>query len=56
MPIRICGFFRMAHNTGWGTRSHGFQGQTRRHPLVAVPYLLGCMLLVGVVTLSVSPQ
>ncbi len=53
MPIRICGFFRMAHNTSWGTRSHGFQGDTRRHPLVVVPYLLGCMLLAGAVTLSV---
>ena len=55
MPIRICGFFCMAHNAGWGTRSQGFQGQRRRHPLMVVPYLLGCMLLAGVVTLSVSP-
>jgi hyaluronan synthase len=53
MPIRICGFFRMAHNASWGTRSHGFQGETEGHPLVMVPYLLGCVLLVGAVTLSV---
>jgi hyaluronan synthase len=53
MPIRICGFFRMAHNTGWGTRSHGFQGETRPHPLVIVPYVLGGMMLAGAVTLSV---
>lgn len=53
MPIRVCGFFRMAHNTGWGTRSHGFQGQTRPHPLVIVPYVLGGMMLAGAVTLSV---
>jgi hyaluronan synthase len=53
MPIRICGFFRMAHNTGWGTRSHGFQGEHRRHPLAVVPYVLGFMMLAGAVTLSV---
>jgi hyaluronan synthase len=53
MPIRICGFFRMAHNTGWGTRSHGFQGENRRHPLVVVPYVLGFVMLAGAVTLSV---
>jgi hyaluronan synthase len=53
MPIRICGFFRMAHNTGWGTRSHGFQGETRGNPLVIVPYVLGGMMLAGAVTLSV---
>ena len=23
MPIRVVGFFRMAHNAGWGTRSEG---------------------------------
>jgi hyaluronan synthase len=53
MPIRICGFFRMAHNAGWGTRSHGFQGETRSHPLIIVPYVLGFMMLAGAVTLSV---
>jgi hyaluronan synthase len=53
MPIRICGFFRMAHNTGWGTRSHGFQGERRRHPMVVIPYVLGFMMLAGAVTLSV---
>jgi hyaluronan synthase len=53
MPIRICGFFRMAHNAGWGTRSHGFQGETRHHPLVVVPYVLGCIMMAGAVTLSV---
>ncbi len=53
MPIRICGFFAMAHNAGWGTRSHGFQGQTVRSPLIVVPYALGCIILAGSVTLSV---
>jgi hyaluronan synthase len=53
MPIRIFGFFRMAHNAGWGTRSHAFRGDARGSPLVVVPYVLGCTLLLGSVTLSV---
>lgn len=53
MPIRIFGFFRMAHNAGWGTRSHGYRGDARGSPLMVVPYVLGCTLLLGSVTLSV---
>jgi hyaluronan synthase len=26
MPIRLIGFFRMAHVSGWGTRAHGYAG------------------------------
>jgi hyaluronan synthase len=53
MPIRIAGFFRMAHNAGWGTRSHGYRGDARSSPLIVVPYLIGCTMLLGSVTLSV---
>jgi hyaluronan synthase len=53
MPIRIAGFFRMAHNAGWGTRSHGFRGELTSGPLVLVPYVLGATMLLGSVTLSV---
>jgi hyaluronan synthase len=27
MPVRVAGFFRMAHNAGWGTRANGFAGE-----------------------------
>ncbi len=53
MPIRIAGFFRMAHNAGWGTRSHGYRGDARSSPLIVAPYLIGCTMLLGSVTLSV---
>ena len=53
MPIRIAGFFRMAHNAGWGPRSHGFRGNATSGPLVLVPYVLGATMLLGSVTLSV---
>lgn len=53
MPIRVLGFFRMAHNAGWGTRSGGFAGERGHNSLVAVPYLLGvamlgCAVMIGV--------
>ncbi|MFI6821783.1 glycosyltransferase family 2 protein [Micromonospora sp. NPDC050187] len=53
MPVRVVGFFRMAHNAGWGTRAGGFQGEKRRNPLVLVPYLLGGAMLVASVLLGV---
>jgi hyaluronan synthase len=49
MPIRVLGFFRMAHNAGWGTRAGGFAGERHRNPLLVVPYVLGGIML----TLSV---
>lgn len=49
MPIRVLGFFRMAHNAGWGTRAGGFAGERQRNPYLVVPYLLGGLML----TLSV---
>jgi hyaluronan synthase len=53
MPIRLFGFFRCAHNAGWGTRSAAFRGERVHGPLVAVPYLLGALLLAGAVMMSV---
>ncbi|GAB7043143.1 MULTISPECIES: glycosyltransferase family 2 protein [Catenuloplanes] len=45
MPVRVLGFFRMAHNAGWGTRAGGFAGEKERNPLLIVPYLLGALML-----------
>ncbi|WP_155370962.1 glycosyltransferase family 2 protein [Catellatospora vulcania] len=55
MPIRVLGFFRMAHNSGWGTRAGGFSGERadRRNPLALLPYLLGAALLYGAVMIGV---
>jgi hyaluronan synthase len=49
LPIRLVGFFRCAHNAGWGTREASFEGEKARNPLVLVPYVLGAIML----TLSV---
>jgi hyaluronan synthase len=53
MPIRVLGFFRMAHNAGWGTRSGGFAGVRERNPLLVVPYILGGIMLVSAVLMGV---
>jgi hyaluronan synthase len=53
MPVRVVGFFRMAHNSSWGTRSNGFAGQQDRNPMAAVPYLLGAAMLATSVMISV---
>jgi hyaluronan synthase len=51
MPVRVVGFFRLAHNSGWGTRSNGFGGQRGRNPQALIPYLLGgLMMLIAVMT------
>lgn len=47
MPIRLLGFTRMAHPSGWGTRAGGYSGERSRNPLVAVPYALALILLVA---------
>jgi len=46
MPIRLLGFVRMAHASGWGTRAGGYSGERTRNPMAAIPYLL----FVGLVT------
>ncbi len=53
MPIRVLGFFRMAHNAGWGTRRGGFRGERARNAMVLVPYLLGGSMLVAAVLIGV---
>ncbi|WP_293997643.1 glycosyltransferase family 2 protein [Streptomyces sp.] len=53
LPVRLLGFFRMAHNASWGTRADSFAGERTRSPLVVVPYLLGAALLFGSVMMSV---
>jgi hyaluronan synthase len=48
MPIRVLGFFRMAHNSGWGTRQGGFSGaKTGRkgNLYTLLPYGVGAALL-----------
>ncbi|MGH3679514.1 MAG: glycosyltransferase [Natronosporangium sp.] len=52
IPIRTLGFFGMAHNTGWGSRTGGFGGDRRRSPLLLVPYLLGGVMLAAAVTIG----
>ena len=45
MPIRMLGFTRMAHNSGWGTRAGGFAGESTRNPYALIPYGLAfCMV------------
>lgn len=53
MPVRVVGFFRLAHNASWGTRAGGFSGAHGRNPQALIPYLLGCMLLAATVMASV---
>ena len=53
MPIRVLGFFRMAHNAGWGTRAGGFQGERQRNPSLAVPYFIGLLALTAAVMIGV---
>lgn len=46
MPIRVLGWFRMAHTAGWGTRSGGYDGHAHRaNPQAAIPYLAGAAIL-----------
>ncbi|GIL26601.1 glycosyltransferase family 2 protein [Actinocatenispora comari] len=53
MPVRVVGFFRLAHNASWGTRSGGFAGKSGRNPQALIPYLLGGLLLAATVVSSV---
>ncbi|SBT43655.1 glycosyltransferase family 2 protein [Micromonospora narathiwatensis] len=53
MPIRVLGFFRMAHNAGWGTRAGGFAGEKERNPQLIVPYVLGSLMLAASVMIGV---
>ena len=46
MPIRIAGFMRMGHDSGWGTRGRaGYAGTRRLNPQAIIPYALGVLML-----------
>lgn len=47
MPIRVLGFVRMGHASGWGTRAGGYSGERTRNPLALIPYLLAVALVVA---------
>jgi len=47
MPIRMLGFTRMAHNSGWGTRAGGFAGESERNPFAMIPYGLALAMVLG---------
>jgi cellulose synthase/poly-beta-1,6-N-acetylglucosamine synthase-like glycosyltransferase len=46
-PVRLYGFVRMAHASGWGTRAGGYQGERKKNPLAIIPYLLAALLVVA---------
>jgi hyaluronan synthase len=47
MPIRMLGFTRMAHNSGWGTRDGGFAGESSRNPFALIPYGIAMALVIA---------
>ncbi|MFN8051571.1 MAG: glycosyltransferase family 2 protein [Acidimicrobiales bacterium] len=47
MPIRLLGFTRMGHDSGWGTRSGGYSGERNRNYLAVIPYLVAVALVVA---------
>ena len=49
MPIRMLGFTRMAHNSGWGTRAGGFEGESNRNVYALVPYGLAFTMVASMV-------
>jgi hyaluronan synthase len=53
MPVRVVGFLRMGHNSGWGTRSNAYRGGAGRNPQALIPYVLGAAMLAGAVLISV---
>lgn len=56
IPIRVIGFFRCAHNAGWGTRAGGFAGEGSRGSGAWLPPLLGAVLLVVAVAAAFFPD
>lgn len=46
MPIRILGFVRMAHVSGWGTRNNAYAGGGEHlNPWAAIPYLAAAAVI-----------
>ena len=52
MPIRLYGFVRMAHATGWGTRAGGYSGEHERNVFAVITYLLFAGIVAGGTLLS----
>jgi hyaluronan synthase len=46
-PIRLLGFVRMAHSSGWGTRSGGYAGERQRNPKAVLPFFIATVLIVS---------
>lgn len=44
-PIRIIGFFRLAHDSSWGTRADAHKGKRQIHVSGLIPYALGFTML-----------
>jgi hyaluronan synthase len=55
IPIRITGFFMCAKNSGWGTRSGGYVGESKISPGFFVPVAIGSVLLVASASLALIP-
>lgn len=53
LPVRLYGFFGMARNASWGTRSDSYKGERSRNPKAVIPYLLGILMMYGAVRMSV---
>lgn len=45
-PIRVYGFFRLAQDSGWGTRKHAHKGGGQVHVAGVLPYIIGAGLIV----------
>jgi hyaluronan synthase len=46
-PIRLLGFVRMAHSSGWGTRKGGYAGERQRNPKAVLPFFIATVLIVS---------
>jgi hyaluronan synthase len=54
MPIRVLGWFRMAHTAGWGTRTGGYAGGSHRlNPQAAIPYVTGALILAAMAAAAI---
>jgi hyaluronan synthase len=46
IPIRIVGFMRMGHDSGWGTRgAAAYRGTRGLNPQASIPYLAGALMI-----------
>lgn len=55
MPVRLCGFVRMAHAANWGTRRNAFRaGRHRINPQAVIPYLIAVAVIGGELVLVIT--